>query len=275
MKRFIALLLAVVMCLSLIACSNDNSNDQNEGSNDKGGASSDVSKAPSVKEEKEFVLCREWKEAKSGYSIVIKEDGKYTSGENEYSYTHDSEKNVVELNGTKYDIVQQYGVYMLVFNNDEYYVGAENYDAVHAIFIKNGREEIAASGTVIKIGETNRLRCGAYFTVDKLEINEEKDDFLVYLTCKNGNDEGCSEFGKVKGNWVSLHLGCPFNSSTKNGFVDSQHPTREICISFGSMRLTVDEIFAKSADSYGYLKLFFSESKDTFYIDINDFVREK
>lgn len=272
MKKFIALLLALIMCFSLVACGGDNANDQSEGNNDKGG---DTTQSVAVKEEKELVLCREWKEVKSGYSIVLKENGKYTSGENEYSYTHNADKNTVSLNGTKYEIVQQYGVYMLVFNNDEFYVGAENYNAVRAIFIKDGREEIINSGAVIKVGDSKRLKCGASFTLDKLEINEEKQSFLVYLTAKNGNDEGCSEFGSMKANWVSLNLGCPFNSSTQNAFVDAQNPTREICISYKSLRLTPEEILSKSADSYGYLKLTFKDFKEEFYIDINDFVGEK
>ena len=58
MKKLIALLLAAIMCLSLCACGKD-AEDSQGGKND-GGSSSSASKEPTVKEEKEFVLCREW-----------------------------------------------------------------------------------------------------------------------------------------------------------------------------------------------------------------------
>lgn len=273
MKKLIALLLAAIMCLSLCACGKD-AEDSQGGKND-GGSSSSASKEPTVKEEKEFVICREWRNVKSGNSVVFKEDGNYTSGDSTFSYTYSAEKNAVWLDGTKFDIVQQYGVYMLVFNEDEYLVGADNYEAVHAIFVKNGREEIAASGTIVKVGDTNRLKCGAYFTLDKVELDKENTIFYVYLTCKNGNDEGCTEFGSVKGNWTSLNLGCPFELSTENAYVDAQYPTREICLAFQTTRLTADEIQTRSADSYGYFRLYFSAGKEAFYIDIDQFFDAK
>lgn len=275
MKKMIAVLLSTVLCFSLVACGDDASDDKGGKTEDNREPSTNVSQDPTVKEETEFVLCREWKEAKSGYSIVIKEDGNYISGDNEYPYIYKAESNAVWLNGTKYDIVQEYGVYMLVFNNDEYYVGAENYEAVHAIFTKNGRDEIIATGNVITVGDTKRLKCGAYFTVDKLQLDKDKNVLSVYLTCKNGNDEGCTEFGSVKGNWISLHLGCPFTLSTENAYVDAQYPTREICLTFTSTRLTAEEIKTRSDDSYGYFRLYFSAAKEAFYIDINDFFNAK
>lgn len=268
MKRIIALLLAVVMCLSMVACGNDAKDDQSEKNNDKGTS---APKEPTVKEETEFVLCREWKEVKSGYTIVLKEDGTYTSGDNEYSYTYNAEKKGVWLNGTKYNVIQQYGVYMLEFNEDEYYVGVDNYEAVHAIFVKNGEKEIAESGTIIKLGEQYRLKCGAYFTVDRVELDKENTIFNVYLTCKNGNDEGCEEFGSVRGNWTSLYLGCPFDLTTENAYVDAQYPKREVCLSFKSKRLTAEEIKTHSEDSYGYFRLYFSAGKEAFYINVDQF----
>lgn len=271
MKKLIALLLAAIMCLSLCSCGKDATDSEGGNADDKGNSSTSVSKDPTVKKETEFVLCREWRDAKSGHSIVIKEDGNYTSGDNAYPYTYDAEKNAVWLNGTKYDIVQQYDVYMLVFNEDEYLVGADNYEAVHAIFVKNGEKEIAESGTIVKVGDTNRLKCGAYFTLDKVELDKENTIFYVYLSCKNGNDEGCTEFGSVKGNWTSLHLGCQFDLSTENAYVDSQYPEREICLAFKTTRLTSEEIQTYSADSYGYFRLYFSAGKEAFYIDIDQF----
>ena len=269
MKKAISILLALILCLGLCACGQD-ATDKKQ---DPDSGNNSTSTEPAVKEETEFVLCQEWKNVKSGHSVVIREDGTYSSGGSQFNYVYSEEEQAVFLDSARFDIVQQYGVYMLVFDNEEYLVSADNYEALHVIFVQNGEREIAESGTVVKLGEQYRLMCGAYFTVDRVELDQENTILRVYLLCKNGNDEGCEEFNSVKGNWTSLYLGCPFTLSTENAYVDAQYPSREICLTFESTRLTTDEIKTYSDDSYGYFKLYFSAGKESYYININEFYK--
>lgn len=274
MKKLLVSLLTAVLCLSMFACGSDAEETPKE---DGKGTSATTGKpeGPAVKEEKELVLYREWKDAKNGHAIVINEDGTYTAGDKQYSCRYDEEDQIVYMDSAPYEIIQKYGVYMLVFDEYQYLVGAENYEAVHALFVEEGKKEIAESGTVVRLGEAYRLMCGASFTVDKVELGKGEGTVLkVYLTCKNGNDEGCEEFGSIRGNWTSLDLGCPFDLSTEDAYVDAKHPTRDICLTFQTNRLTPEELQTRSDDSYGYFRLYFSAGKESYYIDINEFFKD-
>ena len=282
-KSFIGVLL-LASCLDLSACGsgkNDSNSDTkpNETSsavsstaevvNTTRNQTDEVSEIP---KETAFDPYQEWKEERFGDSLVLNEDKSCTWYGNDYTYEYNEGNN-------KISILQNIPVSVLIIEEDdifkleigtEIYVPAKYYDYFHEKAVLEALEEELNGNTVVTVGDKTMLPCGTSFTLDKVELDRAEGIFYVYLTCKNGTDEGCADFESLECRWESCGVGCPLDMTSGERFVDVGASV-EICLELKPTRRSLESIESDSAETYGYIHLEFTNAKKDYYININDF----
>ncbi|MBE6636859.1 MAG: hypothetical protein E7618_03530 [Ruminococcaceae bacterium] len=163
MKKLLALLLAAVMCFSLVAC---------------GGNGASAEKA----------VLGAWNK-EGGYDICLfSDDGKVARGNEQYEWWYDkgAERYCMSCYGLTYTFVieeDETGRFFSVEGIRYYYI--ENYDPekLKAEYIQKQIVSLTEGKTELVVGNTYTTANGAEFTFEKAEITGETDCFFnLYIT---------------------------------------------------------------------------------------------
>lgn len=215
MKKLLALLLAAVMCLSLVACGGET----DAPSTNEGG----VTDAPSTNEgngnssNAEKAIIGAWNMGE--YDVfVFSEDGKVARGDEEYDWWYDkeTERYFLSVNGVTLSFVieeDENGRFFDVDGERLYYL--ENYDpeAMEAEKIAG----IVEGKTELIVGNSYTSENGVTFTLDKAEITGEETEcmFNLYFTYEGSLDLGQADYESFT-HWSSFGLAHQTNGSEGN-----------------------------------------------------------
>lgn len=232
MKKLIALLLAVVMCLSLVAC---------------GGGSS-----------AEKAILGAWKDADSYDVLVFTEDGKITRDDVTMEWWYDKEADRYSLSffGMTFTFVieeDENGRYFTIEDLRYYYV--ENYDpdAMEAEKIAS----ITEGKTELVVGNSYTTANGVDFTFEKAGLSGEEDDiqFDLYFTHEGELEISDEKYESASG-WSSFGLGSQMEGSWGN--------THRYSGGFEEM-----SELEQDKEAYGYLC--FSIDGEAYFVSIDAF----
>ena len=258
MKKLLALLLAAVMCLSLAACGggtpNTNDNSDTQQSEQSGGEN--------INNSTEKAVIGAWKAEGSNDVFVFSDDGKVTSGDEEYDWWYDkeAERYCLSLLGLTFSFAieeDETGRFFEIANICYYYV--ENYDpeAMKAEYIQEQIASVTEGKTELIVGNSYTSENGVSFTFDKAEITGEETDckFNLYFTHEGRLDWGVTHYKSSTGN---PHFGF---GEVKDGSEGNTHH-----YAGGYMEMANLE---KDREEYGFLCLTIDGAE--YYVSINAF----
>lgn len=219
MKKLFALLLAVVMVFSLVACgeSKETSNNQPQTSEN---ATQQETTANETKEEK-FNLYQEWKHVLTGSTFTFNKDGTMVLEDGtEYKYEYDKKLELISLylaQTVNLNVVEENGVYKIGTGNT-WFVTTTNFDDYHAPALEEAYASKTEGATIVKIGESFSGVNGLNITINKAEIIDAAVGTIdLYITCENASSENIEFVNNTRYYWMR---GNAFASATANGWCE-------------------------------------------------------
>ena len=204
MKKFLALLVALILCLSLVACGEESET----ASKSESQTDTSSSKVEENKEEKpgKFNLYQEWKNILTGSSLTFDKNGTVkTDTGSEYKYEYDKKLNMISLYASmtlNLNVTEENGVYKIGTEKNKF-VTVEHYEDFHALAVEEAYAEAKNVETIVKIGESIPNVNGLTVTVTKIEIADAKTgDINLHVTCENATEKEIEFVNYVQYNYM-------------------------------------------------------------------------
>ena len=230
MKRFLAIIFALSLALSLAACTTDDSLQNNGGQNSPNGPESNIYPSiPAVQPKDEFSPYGTWVwVGNDKFTMTLNEDGTavfsdkaensyinlysrlqklWMSAENTFTYTDGADRVITHMKvddrkaDMEYKIKYGDGFYILDQGAGGYdFVRAENYSVMHDYFMNGPIRDTWYDLKPLQIGETVNIDAqdGVTLTLNNLEMDNNYD-LKVYITLSA--EKGVSSF-----DWISWTL---------------------------------------------------------------------
>ena len=182
MKKTIALLLALVLCLSLCACGGGNDAPETNNGNEASNSPTQSQEVTTEATEPELDILGEWISIKNQESkLVFNEDGTCVTVSNDVvKYSVDYDIGVISVYDSvtrNYNITQEDNIVKLTINGSDY-VRAENFADARAEYVEQAIAEVAE----VLEGKTPLEFNVPYQLSDKIEITILSGEFTTHTT---------------------------------------------------------------------------------------------